>query len=170
MKFKIVNTEFSITEIDGMVEKISTLDVNNIDQNILNQLIHIFNHTGNYKLLDTIAILFADINDDLALQSMINKLEILKTSNHISTLIYACSEYDCGNYIEFFSDMLIQCDYHAMLECLSVFNNIKKPINFSEKASVMNKLNQYLLGLKIDDAEYELIQEALETIEDIPTY
>lgn len=164
MKYKINKKEIDSADVISVLEEIAVLKLTPINSDAIDELIQVLDNTDDYKLIDTIALIFSDLNYDLALQSMVKKLDKIKNSNHTSTLIYACAEYDCAKYILFFSELLINYDYHTALECYSVLEAIKEPINLSEKIIAVKKFEKALLDLNRVDDKYSIINDALQLV------
>ncbi len=167
MQLKLKAKEFLITDVDKIIAALSNLDPKNIEIETIYELLKIFEATDNYILIDKLALFLSDTGRAIILEPLIRKLNKIKQSNHTSTLIYVCSEYDCSEYILFFIDLLISNDYHTMIEAMSVLESIKNPIKLADKIIAHKKLTDALIGLNEAEENYTYINDALELIDSL---
>jgi len=140
-----------------------------VANDIVAQLIEIFNLTDNNKIRDKIALMFADLKNEKIVPVLINKINEIKYSGHITTLIYACSEYDCAEWIDFFVTLIIDLDDSSYLEAISVIEGMQKPIILSDKVICVKRLAVYLSSIGTESQKYEDVEGLLELVDKMKT-
>lgn len=140
-----------------------------IENDIKVQLVKIFNLTDDNKARDKIALIFSDLSDEHIIPVLINKINEIKYSGHISTLIYACSEYDCAEWVVFFVELVIDLDDSSYLEAISVIEGMQKPIKLSDKVICIKRLADYLSSIGNESKKYEDIEAVLELLDNMKT-
>jgi hypothetical protein len=136
-----------------------------IGQDIKSQLVTIFNTTKNNGIRNKIAVIFSELEDPSIVPVLINKIAEIKYSGYISTLIYACSEYDCSEWIEFFVSLVIDLDDSSYIEAMSVISEMHKPLKLSEKIVCVKRLADYQASMDKGNEKYQDVEDVLEWIE-----
>jgi hypothetical protein len=168
MKLYLNQKTFEGNDNDGIYDELLSLPLS-VASKIKNELIAIFISTEDARIRDKIALIFADIRDEHLLPVIIKKIEEIKYSRHITTLIYACSEYDCARWIEFFVSLAIDIDDAAYIEAIAVIGEIKLPIKLSDRIICAKRLMDYLSSAQKGSEKYEDIARLLDFIEDMAT-
>ncbi|MDO6434472.1 hypothetical protein Q4E93_27925 [Flavitalea sp. BT771] len=140
-----------------------------LENDIQGQLVKIFRLTDDNKVRDKIALIFADLSDEHIIPVLINKINEIKYSGHISTLIYVCSEYDCAEWIDFFVGLVIDLDDSSYLEAISVIEGIQKPIKLSDKVICIKRLANYLSSIENESNKYEDVEAVMEFVDNLKT-
>lgn len=165
MIYKLNGKKFDDNNFDFFQKELKAIEVSSLSQDGLKELIDIFESTTNPKVEHVVSLIFADLNDENILPVLIRKIEKIKHSNYTDTIIYACSEYDCYAYVNFFVGLVIELDGSACMQSISVLEEIKKPIKLSDKVLCTKRLSDYLSVLSKEDEKYEDITYAIELIE-----
>jgi len=166
MKFYLNNKVFEEGGDDALYNELLsiTTPISNI---VKDQLIAVFNITEDARVRDKIALIFADLRDKDLVPILVNKIDEIKYSRHITTLIYACSEYDCSEWVEFFVNLAIELDDSAYVEAISVIEEIKTPIKLSDQIICVKRVMDYLSSTGKENEKYKDIEGLLEMIEDM---
>lgn len=165
MTYKLNDKIFDDNNFELLQKELKTIEVGSLSPFLLKELITIFENTTNPKVEYVVSLVFADLNDEKILPVLIRKIEKIKYSNYTDTIIYACSEYDCYAYVDFFVDLVIELDGSACMQSISVLEGIKKPIDLNNKVLCAKVLSDYLSELSEDNEKYEDITYAIELIE-----
>lgn len=115
------------------------------------QILDFFYNVTSYKVLDTIAIFLSDSEQDKALEAIIKVIEKHRGGAHLSTLIYACSEFDCTKYASFFVDLVITENAQSCMEAIGVIDDMKGPIS----VELYDELKMRLIAAENDSYESE---------------
>jgi uncharacterized UPF0160 family protein len=167
MEFDLNGKFFRSDDIDAIYNELSSMSIPTITNEVKQRLVKIFSQTDNDKIRDKIALIFADLRDRHIVPVLINKINEIKYSKHISTLIYACSEYDCAEWIVFFVSLVIDLDDSSYLEAISVIEEIHAPIKLSDKIICVKRLTDYLTAIDNGSEKYEDVEGLLELIESL---
>jgi hypothetical protein len=132
------------------------------------QLTLLFTSTGDARIRDKISLILADIADIELVPIIIKKIDEIRNSGHITTLIYACSEYDCAKWIQFFVNLAIDFDDSVYLEAISAIDAISSPISLSDQIICVKELSNYLLRCN-KGSKREAIKKLILFIEDLST-
>lgn len=100
---------------------------------------------------------------------LINKINQKRSSGHISTLIYACSECNCAEWIAFFVSLAIDLEDSSYMEAISVIKEIKGPITLSDKIVSVKQPNDYLISMGKGNQKHENMETLLELIDTMET-
>jgi hypothetical protein len=168
MKLYLNQKTFEGNDNDAIYDELLSLPLS-VASKIKNELIAIFTSTEDARIRDKTALIFADLRDEHLLPVIIKKIEEIKYSRHITTLIYACSEYDCAPWIEFFVSLAIDLDDAAYIEAIAVIGEIKLPIKSSDRIICAKRLMDYLSSAQKGSEKYEDIARLLDFIEDMAT-
>lgn len=168
MTFYLNNKAFVESGGDAIYSELLSIVVP-ISGIVKDQLITVFNVTEDARVRDKIALIFADMCDKDLVPVLINKINEIRYSRHITTLIYACSEYDCAAWIEFFVNLAIEFDDSAYLEALSVIDAVSSPIKLNDQIICVKRVMDYLSSTDKGAEKYKDIEELLELIEDMAT-
>jgi len=169
MKFNLNGKDFEGSEGDAIYNELLPI-IAPVSSATKSQLIIVFNYTKDAKVRDKIALIFADLSDKELLPILIKKISEIKYSKHISTLIYACSEYDCAEWIEFFVGIAIDLNDSSYLEAIGVIEEMHSPIKLSDKVICIKRITDYLSSLNDNKSEkYSDIESVFELIETMET-
>jgi len=167
MEFNLNGKIFRSDNIEAIYSELSAISIPVATNDTKKQLVEIFNYTNNDKLRDKLALIFADLTDRHVIPVLINKINEIKYSKHISTLIYACSEYDCAEWIDFFVSLVIDLDDSSYLEAISVIEEMNAPIKLSDKVICVKRLMDYLSSIDKESEKYKDVEGVLELIENM---
>lgn len=167
MKFELNGKIFQSKEVEYIYNELSSINIPTITNEIKKQLVAIFNQTADNGVRDKIALIFADLRDESVVPILINKIGEIKFSKHISTLIYACSEYDCAEWIDFFVNLVIDLDDSSYLEAISVIEEMHSPVKLSDKVICVKHLMEYLSSLDKESEKFKDVEGVLELIENM---
>jgi hypothetical protein len=168
MEFYLKGKIIKDTDNDAIYHELSSIAIP-VTAAIKAELIEIFNHTSDCKARDKIALIFADLADKSIVPVLVRKIGQIKYSKHISTLIYACSEYDCVEWVVFFVNLIIDLDDSSYLEAISVIEEIRSPIILSDKIICVDQLTKHLLTIGKESNKYRDIESVIELIENMAT-
>ena len=169
MKFNLNGKYFEEKESDAIYNELLSI-VAPVSSDTKSQLIIVFNYTQDARVRDKIALIFADLSDKELIPILVKKITEIKYSKHISTLIYACSEYDCAEWIEFFVGIAIDLDDSSYLGAIGVIEEMRSPIKLSDKVICVKRITDYLSSLNDNKSEkYSDIESVLELIETMET-
>ena len=168
MKIYLNQKTFGTDENDAIYDELQSLPLT-IASTIKKELVAVFTSTEDPRIRDKVALIFADLHDEDLVPIIIKKIEEIKYSRHITTLIYACSEYDCARWIEFFVSLAIDLDDAAYIESISVIEEIRSPIKSSDRIICVKRLMDYLSSGEKGSGKYEDIERLLDFIEDMTT-
>ena len=133
------------TELFKAIKQLKIANLTNDDKD---DLLSIFNNTGNAAIRDQIALIFAEVSYNEAIPSIINKINDKALFNHTGTLVYCLQELDAKNY---FIDLIkIVCE-QAYESQIVAFTAIKNLIEFIEG----DTLSQALMLLKSSKKKIE---------------
>ena len=82
-------------------------------------------------------------------------------------MIYACSEYDCAEWITFFVDLVGDLDDSSYIEAMSVIDEIHTPTKLSDKIICIKRLTEYRLAMNEESEKYEDIERLIEFIDNM---
>ena len=165
-KYVINGKEFNSDDSASILAEIKIIKQKEVGDRILEDLIVIFKHTYDFKLLDGIALLFADASNKEVIKVLVDKIVELKDSGHTSTLIYACSEYDCAEYILIFAELLLYFEDSNVDEVFAVMTEIKAPIQLSDKILIQSKFEKYFISNKdIGSRKRKYIKNTIELLD-----
>ncbi len=86
-------------------------------------------------------------------------------------MVYACSEYDCGEWVYFFVSLVIDLNDTdgAFIDAISVIEEIRKPIQLSDKIICVRRLADHLFSVDEKTERYADIEGVLELVESMKT-
>lgn len=168
MEWRLNQKTFARHDNDAIYNELLSLPLS-VASKIENDLIAIFTSTEDARIRDKVALIFADLHNEQLVPIIIKKIEEIKYSRHITTLIYACSEYDCARWIEFFVSLVIDLDDTAYIEAIAVIEEIKLPIKSSDRIICAKRLMDYLSSVEKGSEKYEDVARLLDFIEDMKT-
>ena len=155
------------------IDIIETLDPAEISYTQLKKLTEELAETRNGELRHALAIKLLEVAElgeqEINLHPLIATITALVDKKHISTHLWFCSHFDCSEYIELFTRVVIQNETEAYVEALSVFENMQGPIAANTKQSVIDSLTQYVAGLEADHYKKPVIPELIALITELPT-
>ena len=166
MKFYLNQKVFDKDENDAIYSELETMGIKDADI-AKDQLIDIFNITKDAGIRDKIALFFSDLYDEDLVPVLIKKIDEIRYSKHITTLIYACSGYDCAEWIVFFVGLAIEFDDSTYIEAIGVIEEIRSPIKLSDRIVSAKLLMERLSTMEKDNEKYKAIESLLELIEDM---
>lgn len=134
----------------------SDLMFDSLDQDEQEIILGFFQSTKSYKLIDVIALFLSDSNQLKALDALINVVSKLKGSNHLSTPVYACSLFDCTEFIELFVDLIINENMSACIESEGVIQEMKGPISNDTYDRIEHKIKDAIKYPKDQERIYFL--------------
>lgn len=114
--------------------------------------------TNDARLRDVLALKLSEIGNPKVVLYLLEALEKVKESNYNSTLIYACSEYDCSEGLNLFVDILIENDDVAYLDSIYAIKAIKSPVPKKEKKIALQKIKNYLSIVSDKEKKQNIIQ------------
>lgn len=150
MLYKLNENTFEERETERLISEISLLKRRPVSDNELHDLIEIFDITENIRIINTIAIIFSMCEREIVVDYLVKKIEALKHTKYISTLIYACSEFDCSEYLLFFVDIFVNGSYSSMIESFSVIAEMRSPIDSGQKDSAIRLIERSTREKKLD--------------------
>ncbi len=124
------------------------------------QILSFFTSSKSFKLLDAIALFLSDSIQDKSLNAIIEVVKRLRGSKHSSTLIFACSEFDCTKYVDLFIDIMIMEDDHSTLEAAGVIEEMKGPISDEVYNEIKNKIT-YFIDNNRNSVKRDILEESL---------
>ena len=131
-----------------MNEKKVLLDIELIvkskDEDRYSFLTELLNVSNSYKILDTVALAINELEYSKGLPFLIKRIKDPFTRNHNSTLLFACSSFNCSEYIDDLISVFINDNYHASLEAMQLLiencnydnDKIEKILNLIEEHSI----------------------------------
>lgn len=90
------------------------------DERTIPLLLNIVKETSNHAIRDTAALALREFGDERAVEALVTAIQDERTSNHRSTLVWACEAFDCTGYLPLFVDLVIHDPYGAALEAHGV--------------------------------------------------
>ena len=154
------------------IDIVETLDPNEISNTQLKKLTEELAETKNGELRHALAIKLLEVAElgeqEINLEPIIRTITMLVEKKHISALLWFCSHFDCSEYIEIFTRVVIENDTEAYVEALGVFENMQGPITTAQKQDTIAKLQQYEASL--DDGHFKkaVLPELVELVNDLP--
>lgn len=106
-------------------------------------LIRTLQETSDHAERDRTALALVDLGNIDCIHLLIRLIESPSTENHRSTLIYACSEFDCSAFIVEFARIWLYSPDEMDIELIEVFAGMGSIS--SEDASIVVKMFQRLL-------------------------
>lgn len=147
------------------IDIVETLDPSEVSNTQLKKLTEELAETKNGELRHALAIKLLEVAElgehEINLEPVIHTITKLVDRKHISTLLWFCSHFDCTEYIELFTRVVIENDTEAYVEALSVFENMQGPITPTTKQAVINQLQQYADGLDEGHYKKEVVVELI---------
>jgi hypothetical protein len=161
MKFKKPE---SLQEAEALLEKIKALDGAMFsDMDILDLGYIMLNVTEDFRgLRSIIALRYSEANNRLCIPFLIEAIKRNIHTQYVSSLIHACSQYDCSEHLQLFVDLLILKDNMCFVDAYYVIENMKSLNDKLDKVYAVNKLKAFL---EIVGDDFDLKDEVLEAID-----
>ncbi|GAO41943.1 hypothetical protein [Flavihumibacter petaseus] len=131
----------------------------------LKQLGEVLIATNSSGLRDIIALKFIEANHSGSEEYMVTAIKKNIHTKFVSTLIYACSQFDCAEHFQLFVDLLILKRDMSFVDAYYAIVAIKKPIYFGDREYGVNKLRAFLECCDDDYPLFSEIRVAIKTIE-----
>lgn len=162
MEFNKPQSEEELADLHARIKLLKGSELSNAQVIMLGNIMAESDSGG---LRDIIAIKFADANNRSCVPFLIEALKRNIHTQYVSSLIYACSKYDCSEYLHLFVDILILKKDMSFVDAWYTIKNMKDPISDLERIYAANKLRAFLLVFDKNHELYEEIEYAIEMIE-----
>lgn len=130
----------------------------------LDTLLKTLSETTNHAERDRAALALVDLGNPSCLPTLLSAIESPLTEGHRSTLIYACSEFDCSDLIVDFTRIWLRSTDPIDVELIDVFagmNNIQP----EDARTVVNMLRSALADVPLSAQKKAKTQEIINHLE-----
>lgn len=155
---------------DQFMIDLKQLDPLNITDSMTSELVEIMNHTIYTNIRGKVAIKLGDTYRREVLPAIIRLIRHNIHTKYIGSMIYACEELDCHEYLELFVDIIMVKDDMTVLDAYSVIQSIKSPVDPEVKLYCINKLRAFQDLLEEDSPKYTQADQTIEAIEKLSVF
>lgn len=164
MKYNLPKNDKELTDLHQYIKDI---DGASLQTNDIVSLGKILVNTQSSGLRDVIAMRFIDAKNDLCVPFPIEAIKKSIHTKFISSLIYACSHYDCSDYLQVFVDLLILKSDMSFVDSWYVIENMAGPIEKGEIMYASNKLRAFIETVEESNSLRGELTKAIKIIEEI---
>jgi hypothetical protein len=132
------------------------------------ELVDIMTTTEFTNLRGRLAMFLAATQDKSILPILIGLIRAHVGTKFIGSLIYASSNYDCHEYLDVFTDIIIVKDDMTVLDAFTVIQNIKYPVESLVKQYCLGKLISFREYFEEDFHKYLTLTQTIELIQALP--
>lgn len=129
----------SYRDVDRQKLAVSQMTVQRFRE-VIQHLRLILHKSDDFSIKDKIALFFYEFGDDSLVDDLIEEIRKEENQGHYGTLIFACSAFDCSEYLRLFADRVIAENYEVAMSALDVIENMKKGFDENELQSVLESL------------------------------
>jgi hypothetical protein len=154
-------------QLVALHECVKSVDPNSLNKSDIDSLGRILATSDSAGLRDIIAYKFSHANKPACIPYLIESLKRNIRTNHISTIIYACSNYNCSEYLQVFADLLMLKQDMSFVDAWYTIENMRGPVPDPEILYAVNKLKAFLASKDRAYHLYDEIEKAVRIIESI---